>query len=136
MMRRVRGFATLEAVGAAAVLSLAIGSLVLLMAISVSPRHQAYLRAQLRARLLIHLTEIQGEAGESLDCASRLEEVLQEHIQDRNYQIQRSIRSISWEGSGGAPTVLQLSASAISADSRYSRSESIALLIPCIRTGP
>lgn len=128
-----RGFVLIEALGAVFVLTLALGSLALLMMVAANVKRHSAAQVQLRHLLNVHLQELRIEIGAYPDCSLTLEDRREGHLPGGTYRYNRSIQTLSWEGSAPAPAMLLYSIAFVPDGSRQEYHETVSALFPCNR---
>jgi Tfp pilus assembly protein PilV len=131
--RTQRGFVLIEALGAIFVLTLALGSLAMLMMVAANVKRHSVTQVQFRHLLNMHLQELRIEMGAVPDCSLTLEDMHEGHLPDRTYRFNRSIRTLSWEGSAPPPAMLLYAIDLIPDGRRQEYHESVSALFPCNR---
>lgn len=128
-----RGFVLIEALGAIFVLTLALGSLAMLMTVAANVKRHSAAQVQLRHLLNVHLQELRIEIGAYPDCSLTMEDRREGHLAGRSYRFNRSIRTLSWEGSAPAPSMLLYAIDLVPDGGREEYHEIVSALFPCDR---
>jgi len=129
--RRKNGFILLEALGAICILTVALGSLTLLLTVAASVKRQSLTQVQMRYLLSTHLETLRTEVGSNPDCLVLLDEVREDRLLERTFRFSRTIGPPTWDGAAPAPKLLQLTIAVVPEGGHEVRHDSVAALFPC-----
>jgi hypothetical protein len=133
VFRGNNGFILLEALGAICVLTVALGSLTLLLTVASNVKRQSLTQVHMRYLLSTHLEALRAEIGDDPDCSMLLDEVREDRSTARTFRYSRTIGSPAWDGAAPAPNLLQLTIAVVPEGGTEVRHDSVAALFPCIQ---
>ena len=136
IVRKQNGFVLLESLGAICVLTIALGSLTLLLTVSANVKRQCLNQVQMRLLLTTHLEALHMEIGGSPECSLLLDDIREDRFLERTYWFSRKIRPPAWDGAAPAPMLLQLTIAVIPENGTEVHHDDVSALYPCSQGGP